>query len=293
MWKKRKSRKRFSGKWHNFFWIIPCFLILVLIYFLFTSGFLNIKHVDVRANQLKCADENQIRIYADIVGQNFFLISSVILEKNLKKKFPCIKSILMSKNFPNKITLQVLSRQPVALLVTLKEKEASASSLVESIATPSAQEMEDANIVDSEGVVFSKDTNEFHLPKVYIYNSQIILGKRFEDNLISNSLVILEKVKIFGMEVAQSWIIDNLFIVVSSTGGTKVIFNLDEKIDIQLASLQLILDKAKIDLKELEFIDLRFDKPVVRFAPKNHGQRQSYLRNRCWFIKNSYPYCFS
>ena len=61
---------------------------------------------------------------------------------------------------------------------------------------------------------------------------------------------------------------DNYLIVFPQVDNPKVFFRLDNEIDLQLASLQLILEKAKIDERILEFIDLRFDKPIVRFAPK-------------------------
>jgi len=267
MWKKRKPQKRFSGKWTKIYWAIPTILVTALIFIFFMSGLLTVTQVEIDSSQLNCTDETRIRNFANLFGQNFFLINSAKVEDNLKKNFFCIKSASISKNFPSKITIQTVSRQPAALLVALKEKEATLSSLIESIATPSAQQVQDSYIVDSEGVVFSKDTNQLNIPKIYIYDSKIVLGKRIESDL-SNSLKILETVKTFGMEVAEGWTVDNIFIVLSSASGPKVIFSLNDKINLQLASLQLILDKAKIDFGELEFIDLRFDKPVVRFTPK-------------------------
>ena len=78
----------------------------------------------------------------------------------------------------------------------------------------------------------------------------------------------MDAVKKMGISVNESFLNDSFFIIKDETSVIKVIFRLKNEVDIQLASLQLILDKAKIDEKELEFIDLRFDKPVVRYAPK-------------------------
>ena len=267
MWRKRRSKRKFSGKLLKIWWIIPVLLVLILLYLFLKSGIFNIKHVDVQASQLGCADENQVRNSANLTGQNFFLINSTKVENDLKKNFFCIKSSSVSRSLPDRVKLQVFAREAVAQLVTLKEKEASVSSLI-NIATPSARQVQDFYRVDGESVVFLKDTFELSIPKIYIYDPGISLGKRLGGDLIGNSLKILEKVKSLGIEIKESWIYDNFFIINSEVSKLKIIFRLNEKLDVQLASLQLIVDKAKIDLKEFEFMDLRFDKPVVRFAPE-------------------------
>lgn len=268
MWRRRKSKRRFPGIWMKIYWVIPFIFIISFIFLIFKSGFFTIRRVEIDNSQIKCAGKDQIRDSVKLLGQNFFLIDSVRVENNLKKKFYCIKSAPISKTFPNKVKLQVLRRQPVAILAALKEKEASMSSLFFNIATPSAIEIQDYYEVDSEGVVFSRGAEGLNIPKIYIHDLDISLGRKLESKLIGDSLRILEKNKTFRIAVSESWIFDKLFIIYSDASKLKIIFRLNDQVDIQLASLQLILDKAKIDLKELEFIDLRFDKPVVRFAPK-------------------------
>jgi len=45
----------------------------------------------------------------------------------------------------------------------------------------------------------------------------------------------------------------------------KIYFNLEEDMAFQLASLQLILNQDKIEKDKVEYIDLRFDKPVISY----------------------------
>lgn len=47
-------------------------------------------------------------------------------------------------------------------------------------------------------------------------------------------------------------------------GTYKIYFSLEKNIDFQLASLQLILNKAKIESDKVEYIDLRFERPVIK-----------------------------
>ncbi|MBI4038755.1 hypothetical protein HY384_02235 [Candidatus Daviesbacteria bacterium] len=67
---------------------------------------------------------------------------------------------------------------------------------------------------------------------------------------------------------------DDFFLINPYSNNPRIIFRLSNSLDVQLASLQLILGKAKIDGSRLEFIDLRFDKPVLKFTPKeSNGKR--------------------
>ena len=82
------------------------------------------------------------------------------------------------------------------------------------------------------------------------------------------SLTILDKVKIYRLSITEASIFED---VLMNNTAPKIIFKLRNDIDKQIASLQLILEKAKMETSKLEFIDLRFDKPIVRIAPKKNG----------------------
>ncbi len=160
--------------------------------------------------------------------------------------------------------MQILNREAIAVFASLKSEKASLS------ATPSADLVLDYYLIDNEGVVFGKGTPDLNILKIYIFNREIFIGRKLPGE-ISNVIKILDKIKTLGIQINKAWINQGTFIITSSQGVSQIIFRLEGDINIQLASLQLILDKAKIDLKELEFIDLRFDKPVVKFAPIKHG----------------------
>lgn len=269
MWKRRRIKKS-SGIFKKFLPIIFILIIIVSVFFLVRAGLFSVKQVEIDTNQLGCADVNQLKDYVNLLDQNFFFLDSAKIETDLKKEFFCIKSVMLSKQFPNVVVLQISGRQPFAILVDLKDKQASSSSLLENIATPSAQQVKNSYVTDNEGVIFDKDKDNLNIPKVYTYDSNISLGRSLTGESNINLLKILEKVKTFGIETQENWLIDN-YLVVKSNPKLQIIFDLKEKVDIQLASLQLILAEAKINSRDPEFIDLRFDKPVVKFTPKKNG----------------------
>lgn len=267
MWKRRKSRQRKPVGILKYF-LIACLFLIFLVVFVLKDKLFIVGQIEVTANQVGCTSSDQIKNSSSLLGQSFFALDERKITKSLLEKFICIKSINLSKTLPDKIDLKVTGRDPAAILISLKSKSASASSLIENTATPSAQDVADAFVVDGEGVIFAKDTEKLNIPKVYLYDLSLSLGKKLKGDFISNVLKILDKVKTFGETIKESWVSDDIFLINSDTHSLKIVFRLDDKTEIQLASLQLILTEAKINLKQLEFIDLRFDKPIVKFAPK-------------------------
>lgn len=112
----------------------------------------------------------------------------------------------------------------------------------------------EAFLLDEEGAIFSGTTSA--TLKIFLSEKNINF---------KNILAILNKIKIFGIEVGEV-VVAGTNLMINST--PKIVLDLNRDLSLQIASLQLILQQAKIDEEAAEFIDLRFDKPVVRFAPK-------------------------
>lgn len=222
------------------------------------SALFNISNIEIATYDLKCIGEEDLKNASALLGRNFFLIDSAEIEKILKKKFICIKSVSLYKKLPHSVKLEVKGRLPFAQIISLQNKIATFSA-EENIATPSAEEIKSRQIIDDEGVVFEKARDVVDIPKVYVPDFEIAK---------SDLLKILQKIKTFKLEIKEAFVADDNLII---AGMPKIIFRLDSKIDTQLASLQLILNEAKIDFSLLELIDLRFDKPVVKLAPKKNG----------------------
>lgn len=238
---------------------------------IFFSNFLKVNMVEVKRNNITCANEEELRETSQILGQNILLINESVIEKKLKEKYLCVKSVKSLRKFPNKILLEVSAREALAQILVLKNSEATSSAILDTFSkgsSPSAipqemfntaEEVDKSFLVDSEGVFFSKDPQNFNYPKVYVEDETVA---------VKDVLKIINKLKIFGIEIRETRAVGQKILLVNpDISGPKMIFALDN-IDIQLASLQLILKKAKIDQVTIEFIDLRFDKPIVRFAPK-------------------------
>ena len=117
-------------------------------------------------------------------------------------------------------------------------------------------------------MVFTLDIAQSNQPSAFILGEELSLGKKLDQELIQKTVQVLEKVKSLSVNADDPKIYSKIYLSLGQK--PQMIFILNDKINRQVASLQLILDQAKMDTKEVEFLDLRFDKPIVRYAPKKN-----------------------
>lgn len=276
-----KKRNRFNTERKKknplklIFVVIIFLSFLVLSYFL-TTSFFQIKQLEVKG-ELSCVTSEDFKNSVGIKNQNLFTFNKNSLGESIKK-FPCLKEVVIKKDFPDKLTIELIRRNAVFLIIT-NTVDASNSAILseENESTSSAESSHSAILnfptvkdgdkwlVDEEGVVFGQNQNvELFTPVIYT-DREVFLGFVFPDNFSRDILLIVERLKEFGLNYKALLVESSNFYVDSVP---KVVFSLNENLERQLASLQLILEKAKIENENIEFIDLRFDKPIVKYGKK-------------------------
>lgn len=267
--------------------IVLAVLILVFLLALFKFKLFSVTDIDVSQNQVGCVGTDEVKKAANVYGQNIFLVDAQKVSQNIRNKFPCVDSLQIERRMPNKITLKVEGRTPIAriesvsyeLLSNLNSLEASPSS-TSALLDWSFPEIFSGQLflVDKQGVIFS-GFDGVHLPIIFA-SEQIKTGQILSENLfagISDIFSKLFELKIFvkGLPDDKSpkvKLLENSLLIDtqnSSEGGIpKLVFSLEKDVKPEVASLQLIFQKAKIDGRKIESIDLRFDKPVVIYAPQ-------------------------
>lgn len=261
MIKKRNRKKKLYFKF-----VIPflLFLIIVLVIFLVQSKILLIQNVDINLSKVNCINSEDLKRGLNLQNQNLLFLDSDKFRKDLEKKHYCIKQIDLNKIFPNKVQLNIKGREAFAKLIVLKNTASDSAGILYE-ATNSSNLKSDNFIIDDEGVVFNKEKNA-SLLNIFIKDENLMLGKKisqFDIKKITKILRILNELRIFVKSVILSGE-DSILI----ESNPQISMSSKENLDLQLASLQLILTEAKINEESIEFIDLRFDKPIVRYAPK-------------------------
>lgn len=292
MFKRRRQKQEDSntGKIIKKRILLPLILVLILAFLYLLFRLFLIESQSVKLEDMFCA--TNISQDIDLIGKNIFAINRADLKDRLQKKYACVKDLNIEKKYPNKINVTIYGRRPFNILNFTKE--ASPSISLQSLeASPSSQtaqvvpnlfnlktESEKKIVIDSSGFYFSQNTQKQNVPEIEVVNSEIpAFGSFVPSNfLIANSMLSYLKSK--GFNVYSNKIVgDYIFAVVAEYNqkNIKLLFNLNKEKDKQLASLQVILQKAtmspygshgEIEGREIETIDLRFDKPVVVYSSK-------------------------
>lgn len=249
-------------------------LILLVVMIVILLPKMTINQVKVVGGS-NCANLEMIREKSQLQGKSWIFFEANPWERQLLEQFICLEEVKATRLLPDIVELKVKDRAPVVVIKLVSRSLF--PDLLELESTPSSQAAQidflsrppfKAFLVDRLGFVFSQDLSQAgELPHIFVTDESLTLGQRFEGDVISKSSAILKKISGLIVNPRQVKLIGQTLVV---SGESQLIFSLEKDYRRQLASLQLILQKAKMeaDPKPIERIDLRFDKPVVVYAPK-------------------------
>ena len=265
---RRKSSRKLSLKRITF--LIFIILITLLFSYLFLTTFI-VKKIEIITDGGSCVEKRQIEQNINLLGKNLFFLDINKVKQNLQNKFVCIKDVNSIKNYPTGMKLNIQSRQPKISLTSVGINATSSADLInltQNSATFSAKLIENKEnfYIDDEGVIYSKLVDQGSILNIKVVNKDLNIGQRLDKRIVENILKIFQKTGDQGIVIDKIFLHDNNLFIENS--NSVLIFNTMNKIDTQIASLQLIVQKAKIENENIEFIDLRFDKPVVKYAKR-------------------------
>lgn len=280
------------GKNKKIILLVVLTLILGFFALMVFLKFLTVKKVRLEQSS-SCLSLDQAK---SMLSKNtsILFIKSDKITADFQKKFPCLADLKISLSLPDTLILQARERTPVLIVEKLffpetldqgeklsKTIDASFSATLEAtkeatlIKTLDFEVKESSSsgllVVDDNGYAFLDDPKDLNLPKIAGFFPELELGKKIDSRIVRNSLEIFEKLKDIQIEVVSGKVTKGIYLLilanyqkeVGSPKNLKLIFSLTGNHLSELASLQLILQRNKIDLKSIESIDLRFDKPIV------------------------------
>lgn len=266
------------------FFLISCIFIALIFLLIWKFNFLNINKLDIEINNVDCVTEENIKTDINIIGKNILFFNGEDTNKKILAKYPCIKNIRWEKEFPKKINADIIGRN--AFIRVARYSTPVTSALVNLEATPSSTaaslDWSLPNVSDKEflsdetGFIFEensifKESTEVKLPLLFFPDRSFKITDQLDANLFTKLVAILEKFYQTGFiqpdlsAQLRFKLVDSALLVNSDQ---KVVLSLSKDIFRQLASLQLILQKAKIDGRAMDIIDLRFDKPIVVYGKR-------------------------
>lgn len=263
--------------------IIVLVVGILVIFFLLNSPYFQIRKVTLSQNP-SCVERGELIAKSGLLGRNILLINSMQIEKKLKDQYLCLLKVEFKKSYPGEVEVVLFSREPVLNITTLSglqrlnlPSQSLLSDNIEATASSAAATYKldfDAKessisgkfLSDKQGYLFSRVQEDVvGLPIVYIVDSDISLGKQIPANLVDGLGNIIARFKELQYGYKDIKVIGENILI---NGDTKVVFSLDRDLNRQLASLQLIWQKAKMNSKSIDQIDLRFDKPVLIYGKR-------------------------
>lgn len=251
--------------------------IFVLLFILISATViwrLNVLSIDtVKINSLaECGSQEGLKREVNSADKNWILLDSNKIKTQLMSKYPCIKNIRVEYEFPKTLNVTIFGRKFLAKVIQtdfpinfpdLESSSSSQTALLDwNFPTESS---EDAFVVDDEGFIFNKVKYDYSIPTIFL-DENINFGLTLNSQQFKATDQIFSNVsKIAPFSYQPNFKAKKYGETLIFNTSPKLAFSLERDVLKQLASLQLILQKAKIDEKVVDFIDLRFDKPVVQF----------------------------
>ena len=271
-------------------------IILVLVVILGVAGFLawpsllSVKSPTYKISDASCVRESDLESSLHLDGQKIVLINPASVQSRLMKNFPCIKKVSVDKTFPDKVTVTVEGRTPLAVIDFVSEPtsdnlpvladnvlEATSSSQSAVVLKDPEENISTASssgkfLVDKDGVAFSTQTDGAGLPEFVYSGSSLKVGQSIDGESLNKSLAIVSQLKVWSIFNSTPPVIFGNSLHFSSNSDGVISFALDKDLKTELASLQLILRTVTMNSGSkngnenspvFKSIDLRFNKPVI------------------------------
>lgn len=190
---------------------------------------------------------NQIRGLENLKGKSLYFLTDSYITDTLVKNNPNIRLDEIIKDFPNRLVLKLEYVDPIAQLKL----------------NGGFAELSD------EGKILKKVKQvNIHLPIINFYQQfdyyQITTGNNLDYEEIVTTLFLLEKCRELDLKI-ESIDISGLTMIVFNLKDKKIIFTSEKTNEKQAFELEAIIKQFKIEAKDFKILDLRFDKPLVKF----------------------------
>lgn len=227
--------------------IVTVTVFLILISF---NSYFELKTIHIEGDNLNI----QIFGLENLKGKNLYLLSEELVTGILNENNPKLIVDELVKEYPDSLTIKLKSVQPIAQIkLNIGFAELSA-----------------------EGKILKKlKQKDDNLPLINFYQQfdyyQISQGSKLDYKELKTTLFLLKKIQDLALKVDSidisglNMIVFNLKNPSGNREVKKIFLSAEKERRKQSLELETILSQFKIEGKDFKELDLRFDKPVVRF----------------------------
>ena len=224
--------------------ILTLFLTaVVFLSFLLLEKIFVIKKIDISGVEDK-KKLNGLDIYYQ---QNLIFLSEKNIEKNLLAHNPLIESVIVKKIYPQTLLLNIQLNKIQAIMETN---------------TGYIYLSEDGKIISKTKEMIS------NIPLIHYYqkinHDSVSPGDQISYKDVLVTLFLLKKTSEFGI-IPDTIDIKGFDMLVFNIGERKLYFTSEKNKEIQGYEFEQIVKQFKIEGREFKSLDLRFEKPIIKF----------------------------
>jgi hypothetical protein len=182
--------------------------------------------------------------FSSLAGENIFFFDIQKAKEEFLAENSQISQVSFNRRLPNSLEVNLVGRKPAFIITTDKVSWF---------------------LVDEKGVLISRAKPSAILPKIVFPQSyQFKEGKQLKSSFSQKVFILAKTLKLFFVPFDELEVeFPDCFSL--QTGETKVIFSSQKSVKFQVASLQLILSRSRIEGKIPIKVDFRFDKPILSY----------------------------
>jgi hypothetical protein len=215
-------------------------------FFFFLTVFFIIKAV-FSISVIEIAGSQDIKGLKNLQGQLIFFVFRRETEKKLHDLNPEVKTIQLIKIYPNKILINVKKYQGLALF-----------------------EVDNGYFfLSKDGRILEKNRKKKEsLPIIHYYQkfhfNEYNIGDKLQYEDVLDCLFFADKFRYLEIKI-ETIDINGLDMLIFNSREKKYIFTTNKEKELQYQEFKTIIERFKIERTEFESIDLRFEKPIIRF----------------------------
>ena len=252
----KKKRKNSLGEMIPFKYLVFMFISILIVsgsvyglkYFFLNNDFFKINGIVINNDRGYSLGNEESKLKRLYVGKNIFKINLKSLKNIIGRDLPQLKKVEVRRDLPDVLVVDIFSRVPVAVIET-----------------------SGGIVVDKDGVVLTIGEGKKNLIKItglsYFLNVPE-RGDKIKNTSLEKSLILIMGIK----SRMSSYVNDIDYVDISDKNnivlgvkGVPVKMGIEGYLN-KLSTLKQMLRDPKINFKEIKYVDLRFEDPVI--SPK-------------------------
>ncbi|OGK25194.1 hypothetical protein A2954_03585 [Candidatus Roizmanbacteria bacterium RIFCSPLOWO2_01_FULL_37_12] len=230
--------------------LITAVACLIFFIFIFLNSYFEVKTIRIHGDVRR----EKISGLKNLKGTNLYFLSNDSLAKTINKSNPTIMVEEITKEYPNILNIRVKQLEPIAQL---------------RLNTGFAHLSETGKILKK----IKQRVNQFPLINFYQQFDyyQLSIGNTLDYEELLTALLLLKKCQDLEVEIESidisglSMIVFNLKAPPDGEAVRKILLSAEKNKEKQANELETLLIQFKVKAQDFKVLDLRFDKPIVKF----------------------------